>query len=527
MKEIAEQVFDEIRSAWRFRWWGIGLAGVISLLGAGVAMRMPEHYVASASVFVDTHSLLGPAIRDLALEQDVTAQINYVRQSLLSGEALEKVAADTGVLSPGIADEQQRTAVLSAMEKRVDISVRAGAGDFGNQDVEGAVYTVTYADAERGRALRVADTLLSTLVEDTLGGKREGSQDASAFLMAQIKDYEERLRDAETKLADFKKNNIGLMPTEQGGYFNQLQTETDAAKQAESDLAVALSRRDELARQLRGETVLGASAMSSVGRNGGGTDTLSRITETQVRLDELLLRFTDRHPDVIATRATLAELKQRREQELDALRRGDTSAAAVSGITSNPVYQSIQLQLNQADVEIASLRGRLAQRREKAAELRMRLDTAPQVEAEYAELMRDYDFNREQYTALMANYEKVRLGASADDAGSVRFRIVQQPTAPYAPSSNRLLILAATLVGALVAGGLLCYALHLTWPVVISARDLSSLTDLPILGVVSAAFPQRLQVAARGEYGRFLLAIFLLLGFFVTVFALDRAGFGL
>ena len=92
----------------------------------------------------------------------------------------------------------------------------------------------------------------------------------------------------------------------------------------------------------------------------GGGDTLSRIQEAQADLDELRLKFTDKHPDVIAARATLEELKKRRAAELDSLRRGDASAVASSGAGNNPVYQNIQLELNKEDVDIAALRRELA-----------------------------------------------------------------------------------------------------------------------------------------------------------------------
>jgi len=236
-------------------------------------------------------------------------------------------------------------------------------------------------------------------VEETLGGKREGSQQAQQFLETQIKDYEQRLSAAEDKLAAFKKKNVGLMPSDQGGYFVQLQKEVDAAKKAESDLSVAMSRRDELAKQLHSDAVISAAGSSGVsgGRGGSsGGDTLSRIQETQARLDELLLKYTDRHPDVIATRATLAELKQRRATELANLQRGDASAIASSGAGNNPVYQSMQLELNKVDVEIAALRREVAQHQGTVADLRQRLNSAPQVEAEYQQLNRDYDVNKAQ-----------------------------------------------------------------------------------------------------------------------------------
>src|SRR5690606_27218484 len=134
------------------------------------------------------------------------------------------------------------------------------------------------------------------------------------FVEVELKELEERLRDAEGRLAEFRKANIGLMPTEQGDYFAQLQSETGEAQRLENELSVAMQRRSELERQLRGESVIGA-APAATGTTGGGSDTVSRINETQARLDDLLLRFTDKHPDVIATSATLDELKARRQTE--------------------------------------------------------------------------------------------------------------------------------------------------------------------------------------------------------------------
>ena len=137
---------------------------------------------------------------------------------------------------------------------------------------------------------------------------------------------------------------------------------------------------------------------------------MSRIQETQAKLDELLLKYTDKHPDVIATRATLDDLQKRRATELESLRRGDASAVASSGAGNNPVYQTMQLELNKVDVEIAALRRELAQHQSTVAELRQRLDSAPQVEAEFQQLNRDYDVNKAQYTALLESYQKARLG---------------------------------------------------------------------------------------------------------------------
>ena len=96
--------------------------------------------------------------------------------------------------------------------------------------------------------------------------------------------------------------------------------------------------------------------------------------------------------------------------------------AAATGASANPIYQSIQLALNQVDVEIAGLKGELSDHQQKVTELRRMVDTMPQVEAEYARLNRDYNVNKAQYTALVERLEKARLGEEAEAKGSIASR---------------------------------------------------------------------------------------------------------
>jgi polysaccharide chain length determinant protein (PEP-CTERM system associated) len=531
MNLAVEQILEEFQSAWRFRWLALGVAGIVAVVGWIVVFALPDRYESSARVFVDTRTALKPVIQGLSIEQDVNAQLNYVRQSLLAGPQLRRLAEQTGVLSPTVQSPTAQAKILENLAAAVTLDVR-GAGENPKDDSAGSIYGISYQDRDRARSLRVVETLLNTLVEETLSGKQKGSESAQKFLESQLKLYEARLRDAESRLADFKKRYVGLMPNDQGqgggGYFAQLQAEMDAAKKAETDLGIAQARRAELARQLRGEAVVSAAGSTPVLGAAGiasGTDTVSRIKETQAKLDELLLRFTDKHPDVMATRETLAELQKRRASEIEGLKRGDADAVAASGASSNPVFQSIQLQLNQADVEIASLRGQVVQHRNKAAELRQRLDTAPQVEAEYAQLMRDYDVNKTQYTALLSNYEKARLGEQADSAGSVRFEVVQPPMAGFSPVfPRRVLFLAAVMLVALAVGAAVAWLMALLRPVIGTAQSLTRLTGLPVLGVVSVAFPQRSHGEQRSAVFRYAAGVgFLMCAFLVAVF-LSRAG---
>jgi polysaccharide chain length determinant protein (PEP-CTERM system associated) len=527
MREQLHHVLEIVRGSWRFRRYALVSAWVLAIVGWAAVFAMPDMYQAGSRVFVDSRTAVKSATQGLTLDQDVNSQLNLVRQSLLSHPQLEPVAQQVGLLDRRTMNPQQTLAALGAMRERVILEV-APAGE-GNERDAGSIYSIHYRDPSRERALKVVEILQTNLIENTLGGKREGSEDAQRFLETQIRELERRLREAEDRLANFKKGNVGMMPSETGGYFQRLQLEMDSVTKTQSALNVATSRREELSRQLRGDMpIAAASGVPTQQAGGGGAsggDTMTRIKETQARLDDLLLRFTDKHPDVVAAQENLAQLKARRVTEMEALKRGDPSAIASSGVGANPVYQSIQLALNQTDVEIASLRRELSGHQSKVAELRNNLDTMPQVEAEYARLNRDYDVTKANYTALVERLEKSRLGEEASTSGSVRFDVVEPPNAEFQPiSPKRSLLVLAVLLGAIGIGAAIAFLLHTLRPVFTSVKGLAHSTGLLVLGSVSMAWLEQHTLTRRRSYIRYAVAIGGLFVVGIVVLQLNRMG---
>ncbi len=500
MHEMFQQILEQIRGLWRFRWIAMILAWAICLVGWTGVLFLPDTYEASARVFVDTRTTLSQVTQGLAVDSNVETQLQRVRQALLGGPQLEKVALEAGFTRDD-GRPQERQLLLAKLRDRIQIT-----GSLSKDSAQSGLYVISYQDNERGRSLRVVDRLVNNFVQSTLGGKREGSEQAQQFLTEQIAEYERRLSMAEAKLADFKKENVGLMPGAQGDYFTRLQAEMDASTKVRESLAVALRRREELRRQLRGEQpVLAGGAPgtpNNASQTSAGNDTASRIRDAQARLDELLLRFTDKHPDVIALRQTLADLHARQDAEIEAIRRGDPGAAGRLGLNANPVYQSIQLQLNQSEVEIAALQAEISDHESKTAELRKMLNSAPEVEAELARLNRDYDVTHAQYNALVERLQRAKLSEEADQTGIVRFEVIDPPTAaftPVAPDRPKLMLM--VLLAGLGAGVGAAYLLHQLKPVFNTERQLHELTGLPVLGVVSMTWLERHEsLVRRGAY---------------------------
>jgi polysaccharide chain length determinant protein (PEP-CTERM system associated) len=517
---------NELRGAWRFRRYALAVAWGICLFGWFVVFTIPDSYQSNARVNVDTRTALSKAVDGLVVNMDVESQLNLVRQALLGRANLEKVAQQVG-LDVTARTGPEREKLIDSILARVEVALEPPLTR--DPRIPNTLFRISFTDHDRQTALKVVDVLLNSFVEDTIGSDRNGTASAQRFLKEQLNDYGRRLADAENQLADFKKKNLGLVPGDEGGYFARLTSETQEVKRLQSQLAVANSRKLELQRQLRGETPFvppteaGATGRSSNGVGSGPQDTATRIQETQSRLDDLLLRYTEKHPEVIATKETLDALKLRQQEELAALRRGDPGAAAVANAASNPVYQSIQTTLNQADVEIAALRSQLADHQRNEAELRRLVDTAPEVEAEYARLTRDYTVTRTQYNNLLERLEKTRLSGDAEQTGVVKFNIVDPPSASFSPVfPNRPLFLFAVLVVGVGAGAGVAYVMHMMRPVFVTTRSLAEMTGLPVLGSVTRSWVEKYQAQLRRGLLRYSVAAAALFVVFIGVVVVQQ-----
>ena len=486
-----QELLDQLRGAWRFKWVALTVAWCVALALWAVVFLIPNKYEATAKVFVDTGTTLSEATRGIGLGDNVENQIDRVRQAILGTPELTRVANGTNLMAGALTAEQQQN-VIDTLRKNLHIK-----GYLATRRASAALFTISYEDTVRKRAKQVVEKLLNTFVEGTLFDKNQGSRQAVQFLGQQIADYGKRLSDTEQNLANFKKRNIGLLPNDQGDYFTRLQSDNQDLTTLKERLFVARRERDALAAELRtGQQFTTAAPTAPV--SGAALDTEQQIQQDEQRLARLLLQYTDKYPDVVALRETIKELKAREKQQMAAAQHGDVGAASALGLTANPVYQKLQEEYDAQQVKIASLQQQIADRRHEIAKLKLQMKVAPQVQAEYADLMRNYSVTKKQYDVLLARLDSTRLGQRAASTGTVKFQVVDPPAAQYKPvSPKRPLLIVLALFAALAAGIGTGYVLHLLQPVFVSTRQLGAVTGLTVLGSVSMAWADRHRAELR------------------------------
>lgn len=490
MQDLFRYIVAEIRGSWRYRWYAVLAAWSVCVVGWLLVLRMPDIYEARTQVFVDADSRLADVMDQVGATPGVGSQVFVVRQALLARPQLEYTARETGLDKRATTAEEQEALIANLRENIVVSTGRSGESR--------RLFTISYRDRDRAMALRVVETLLDTFVNDVLKLKDKGTEQATGYLQDQLEYYGGLLSEAEKKLAEFKRQNVGLLPGESGGIFERLQVEMKLLKDVQSELEIELDRQAELRRQLSSEEpYIPESSEGSGGTLLPGSSSEETIRELEAQRTQLLLVYTERHPDVVAITEQLAQLYKKQEAERAALAKSGKGIEGAANAT-NPVYQGVQIALNESGVRIATLRSQLSQRQRIVNDLNNQINTIPEVEARFAELTRDYSQYRSLYDELLGQRERERLATAGEDRDVVTFNVTEPPAADLEPvAPMRALFLSAVLVIGLGIGAFLAWVIHQLNPIFHDARSLRDFAHRPVLGVVSMTWLERNRVRRR------------------------------
>jgi hypothetical protein len=159
------------------------------------------------------------------------------------------------------------------------------------------------------------------------------------------------------------------------------------------------------------------------------------------------------------------------------------------------------------------------------------MKSAPQIEAEFAQLNRDYDINKKNYNDMVARRESAALSGDLDNAAGVAdFRLIDPPrTSPKPVAPNRLILLPMALAAAIAAGLGVGFLLSQIRAVFFDPRSLTEMTGLPLLGTVSLNLDEAGVAKRKSDLKKFAGAFGVLLlvyaiGMAVIIFLSGRAG---
>lgn len=477
---------------WRHRWKALLLAWVICIPGWIAVYSLPSQYQASARIYADAEAILGTLLRGIAVDNQAGTQVDMLQRTLLSRPNLERVIAKTD-LDLRVTSLESRERLIQSLSQSIKITPQTRQ-----------LFKIDYTDSDPRMAFAVVRTLIELFMESATSSDRQQMASARTFLNQQIVSYERQLREAEQRRAEFNARYVDILPSTALGGSSRLETVRERLVDLRGQLQDAKARRELLSQQLQATPATLAEAQVQQGGGGGNP----RVAEAERTLRELLLRYTDQHPDVVAQRKIIADL---RASGGGSSTPRTTTPATPRGGAPNPLHEQLKLRLVDADAQVATLERQVRDGQTEVERLETLARTAPMVAAESQNMDRDYQVLRKNYEELLARRESLQIaGAARTDADRVRLEVVDPPTVPTIPSGpNRLLFASGVLAAGIGAGLVLVFLLIQLDRGFYTTHDLRGL-GLPVLGGVSSANPPKRQVFAgvvfAGGFAMLLLA---------------------
>jgi polysaccharide chain length determinant protein (PEP-CTERM system associated) len=472
MEKLAEQLHCDLLSMWSRRWYGVAGAVVVSVLGIGVVSVTSEKYQASAQLYVDTQTVLKPLMQGMAFYPNTDQEVRMLARTLISRPNIEQLMKTKGVLERTLDPKEHEREVIRFMDR---IKFIPGGG--------GNLYTITYRDPEPMRARLVVATLLDMFMQSNVSSKKEDSAQAKEFIESQVAMYEDKLAQAENRLKEFKIRNFGLSGVSNQDFFANMSALNDEVNRLRTELNAAERSRDVLRSEIKQENTLAPSVDQAGSSMLAACDADGVLDSQRKQLRQLELRYTEQHPEVAALKGAMARAEaERRECEANA-RAGRLPAMT----TASPVYQRLRISLAEAEANIGALKARLNDQQVELQQAREKASRIPQVEAEFAQLNRDYDILRKNYEQMVSRREAAALGVKMDETSKgAEFRIVEPARVEQRPifPSRRFMAALVVLVAAAAAVAVSYFTAKL-FPSFISESSLKKSINRPVLGVVS------------------------------------------
>lgn len=505
LQVIIQQMLDYMKGIWIKKRYIIISTWLICPLGFLFIANMPDVYESEAKVYADTRSMLKPLLRGLAVQTNPQEEIKLIARTLKSTPNLEDIArkADLDITA---STPLEFKAIVESLKDKIDFDSSGRA----------SIYTISYEHRDPQVAKRVVTLTLDKFVESALGQNREDSSTASNFLEQQISEYASRLANAEQRLAEFKKQYGELIP--EAGGKSYYESRAQLKNQIEA-LDLELSEKKTQLNSLKSKFNTSNSDEESPDNINIETQYDDRISQLQASLDDLQIRFTDRHPDVLQTKERLERLKKQRKDEIAQLMQGLSNGELASGgLSENLIVQELTVLINNLESNIASLEVRRRSYAKKFNELEEKLELIPDIEAKRTALNRDYGINKKKYEEMLGRKESADISRKADlSAEEVKFRIIEPPVAPLSASGpKRALLYTAVLIFSVIVGVGVAFLVSQINPVINSIKHLSAVTGRPVFGAVTDINLEHIKKKEKRHLIIFLISSFMIFSIYLV-----------
>ena len=472
---------------WRRIWW-LAVPVLVGIsVSLGVALLIPSVYQGVTTILIEPQGIPEQLVPTTVVA-DKEARFFNIRMQILSRNNLTLVIDELG-LYPGVV--LPREELIARMRESIGIEPILPAVVDPRRPLEISSFSISFLSEDPRRAAATANRLARDFIRENIEGRTSDAEGTSEFIQTEIVRRTDQLNSLAAEIASFKEQYLGELP-------EQLETNRRSLEHRLSDLT---RKRERLQAALTQVSLIDhqLEALRASGSSGGENPT-RRKSEVELRLNVLRSRgFTDRHPDVVAARAELAELESMIEASSE-----DGGRRLIS-----PSEVSLQRERRNFGVEAGVLQSELETLQAEIELYETRIANSPRRASQLAMFEARHGSVAELLRALEIKKANADIGRSmeARQKGE-RFRIIESAELPESPvSPNRPLVFLLGIGLGLLFGLSAVVAVEATDARFYRAADLETSLALPVLVSVPVIRLAVEVAAARARLRRFVLSV--------------------
>src|SRR5215469_5994936 len=274
--------------------WTIGVVTLAVTLLAIVAIAfLPDQYRATTTILVDPQQIPDRYVTS-TVTSDPSERLNTITQQVLSASRLGQIIDDLN-LYPEMKNHS-RDDVVENMRRHITLQVKQGS----SQGLSS--FTITYESGSATVVANVTNQLAASFIDWNLKNREQLAEDTTKFMASQLEEAKQNLQSQEQKLSEFKMQHLGQMPDQAPANLQTL-ARLQGALQTNSDALNRLEQEKQLLVRLPEPTTTAPDRLTDRQRLEG------ELRQVKSQLWDLKKKYTDSHPDVMATEVRLQQIQ--------------------------------------------------------------------------------------------------------------------------------------------------------------------------------------------------------------------------
>jgi polysaccharide biosynthesis transport protein len=465
----------------RRRWWLI-IGVLLGLTAGGIS-----GYLAKPTFTSSLQMLVEPNYRskkvdptkeefsDVQVEVDMGTQTELLKSNKLIQRAMAALQSDFPEINPA-----NPKAVL---EFKSALNVGQVAAKDTKDKASTKIFQITYNTNDPNKAQAIVQALQKVYQEYNLEQQRERLDKGLAFVNKQLPESIQKVKQAESRLEQFRRDQELLDPAIQGqaleASMNRIVQEQEANRTKLSELQ---NRYNDLQQRI-GLSPQQAMMASRLSQSSRYQALLNEVQKTELTLAQQQLRFRPGTPEI-------DQILELRQQQVGLLNTEVARLLGTSASSSDQLLRSGQLgaldvdlisQLVSTQVELQGAAARYQNLQQEERRIRQELQRFPQLLAVYNRLLPEIELNRSTMKQLLQAQQDIGLDIAR---GGYDWQVVEEPQVGLRndPSLSRFLLLGG--VAGLMVGGMIAFAREAIDDAVHSSEDLQKQVTLPLLGML-------------------------------------------